>query len=164
MTVLTAPHVLLAGLLGALCLIGFLTAALWSARRKLRIATARLDRAETARSRMGKKVVDAYGSLDGLTAALRFSKGGVGRRILECRQIATTIKLHAPVLFEIDKNLLHNLALMDEFLVDLHQRYQATVDGDAHQMRIAGAMGAEIYMEIHRDSGMQPSRLQVRAV
>ena len=72
--------------------------------------------------------------------------------------------LHAPVLFEIDKNLLHNLALMDEFLVDLHQRYQATVDGDAHQMRIAGAMGAEIYMEIHRDSGMQPSRLQVRAV
>lgn len=163
MTYLTAQHLLLAGFLASLVLIGFLSAALWSARRKLRVASARLSQAETAQSRMGKKVVDTCGSLDDLTSALRFSKGGVGRRILECRQIATTIKQHAPVLFEIDKNLLHNLALMDEFLVDLHQRYQATVEGDAHQMRIAGAMGADIYMEIHRDSGMQPPRLHARA-
>ncbi len=160
---MTAHNLLLAGFLISLALIGFLFASLWSTNRKLRIVSARLRQAKTSQSRMGKKVVDACGSLDGLTSALRYSKGGVGRRILECRQIATTIKRHAPLLFEVDKNLLHNLALMDEFLVDLHQRYQATVDGDAHQMRIVATMGADIYMEIHNESGMHSSRLQVRA-
>ncbi len=159
---LTSPYVLPI-LLAALSANGFLAAALWSARRKLRVASARLGQAESARSRLGRQVVDASGSLDDLTSVLRFSKGGVGRRILECRQVAQTIRQHAPVLFEIDKDLLHNLALMDEFLVDLHQRYQTVVEGDAHQMRIANAATADIYLEIQRDSGMGKS-LQVRAV
>lgn len=150
-------------LLAALATNGFLAAALWAVRRKLRIASARLNQAESARSRLGRQVVDASGSLDDFTSVLRFSKGGVGRRILECRQVAKTIRQHAPVLFEIDKDLLHNLALMDEFLVDLHQRYQTVVEGDAHQMRIANTVAADIYLEIQRDSVMGKS-LQVRAV
>lgn len=143
--ILTASHFLFPALVAAVAANGCLAASLWKARKKLRVACARLSSAESARSRMGRQVVDTSDSLDDLTSALRFSRGGVGRRIQECRQVAKTIQQHAPVLFEVDKDLLHNLALMDEFLVDLHLRYQKVVDGDEHQMRIANAVEAEVY-------------------
>jgi len=145
----------LAALMVCFVIIGFLTAALLSARRQFQVARSRAVQAERSRSAMEKEVLRTAGVLDDLTQTMRHSRGGIGRRIMECREMARAIHAQSTELFDHDVRLIRGLACMDEFLVALHQGYQGAVKGDAEQMRIASTISPLIYIEMHRDSGIQ---------
>lgn len=76
--------------------------------------------------------------------------GGIGKRIAECREIAETLQLHAPAVFNKEPGLIYWIEATDQFLVELH----AAAGSDQNHERVAKSRSGAIYHQVHAETGL----------
>lgn len=98
----------------------------------------------------GEELHACKNELAAIRAVLDGTTGGVGKRIIECRETVDAIFTHAPGAYTKAPSLIYWLEATDQFLVEL----QRVAHLDPVQDRIASPRSPEVYERVHDVIGL----------